>query len=69
MKLEKAKGCYANRHANPLSAMYKIWIKPYVSMKCLPAVVIAAVPPDILNEIYVVAQVHFSTTLVSSATV
>jgi hypothetical protein len=67
-KLEKVKGCYANRHANPLSTLYKIWIKAYVSAKCLPAILIAPVPPDIRNDTYAVAQVYISTTVFSSVT-
>jgi len=38
-------------------------------MKCSPAVLIAPVPPDILNDIYAVGQVYISTTIFSSATV
>lgn len=68
-ELEKAKGYYANRQAKPLSTSYKIWIEAYVSMKCLPAVLIAPVQPDILNDTCAVAQVHISTKIFLSATV
>jgi len=63
-KLEKVKGCYANRHANPLSTSYEIWI----IAKCLPAVFIVPVLTYIRNDIYVVAQMNISTTVFSSVT-
>jgi hypothetical protein len=38
-------------------------------VKCLPAVLTALVPPDVLNDTYAAAQVYISTTIFSSVTV